>query len=131
MPRLNNARYLSQRRALAIPWGANTQVFGFLGYLDQRHLHDYFRFSENLSDAEAIKHRRLVSAARPSLPQCAGRALARLSQQRSARESSVDTRRGGLVVAGVVAPTIDVDRVAQVLVNLALERAAGDRDRAA
>lgn len=76
MPRLTNPAYLQLRRELGDAWDSDRTPFFLLSALDQGALHDYFRFSEKLRDAEMLGHRTVMSASGSSLPQRAGRAAA-------------------------------------------------------
>ncbi|OMC15983.1 hypothetical protein A5735_01335 [Mycolicibacter heraklionensis] len=54
-----------------------SRPFGLLRWHEQRALHDYFLPSKKLSDVALLAHRHQVTIEQPSLPQRAGRALAR------------------------------------------------------
>lgn len=76
MPRLTNHAYLSTRSFLAALWEDGSRgVFVVLPGYAQRDLYDFFAFTVFMDDDEALEHRARMTAAFPSLPQAAGRAL--------------------------------------------------------
>ena len=76
MPRLTNRDYLPTRHFLATLWERSSGgFFGVLPGCAQRNLHDFFAFTVTMEDTEALTHRAEMTAAFPSLPQAAGRAL--------------------------------------------------------
>ena len=74
MARLTDASYLEQRRALVEDWQSGGHGFTLNSALEQLTLHEHYRPAENLSDHEALAHRRKVGKETPSLPQRAGKA---------------------------------------------------------
>ena len=79
MPRLTTLNYLHQRAALREEWQLRSG-YGFvvLSPTEQFYIHDYFEPAKNLSPLDAVAHRKDVTTRRPSLPQQAGRAFARI-----------------------------------------------------
>jgi hypothetical protein len=76
MPRTTNQQYLAAYRFLRAVWcESDGGVFAELSPQEQWYLHDYLRPSEQLSDEALLAHCKEISIQRPSLPQCAGRAL--------------------------------------------------------
>lgn len=137
MPRLTNPAYLLLRRELSDAWDLDPTGFFLLSAPDQWALHDYFRPSEMLSDAELLEHRRAVSASDPSLPQRAGRAVAKwqVKQERlgkhpvTVRQSRRGTKRSKdyeIRLFAEVQPTLDPDVFARILVRAADEQRAID-----
>lgn len=114
MPRLSIDRYLQLYTALHDAWLSNRQVFGYLPTQDQYYLHRFFQLSHELTSIELVAHRRQVSAEQPSLPHCAGRALARLAEGQAEHR-----QHGRMVVYPVVRPEPDVRRLVTVLVHAA------------
>jgi hypothetical protein len=53
----------------------------------QRDLHDFFAFTVVMDDAGALRHRTQMTAAFPTLPQSAGRAVEALRAHLGAAES--------------------------------------------
>lgn len=96
---------------------------------DQRYLHSFFRLAEELTDADALSHRRAVSVERPSLPQSAGRALRHLAHPRYEPATLVGRRRR-IVVYPLVRPQVDTHKLGRALLWAALEQAgAGMRPK--
>jgi len=86
MPRLTNRDYLSNRHFLTQLWERESgSLFAVLPGYAQRDLHDFFAFTTSMDDAEALEHRAEMTAAFPSLPQAAGRALAAVHAQAEGR----------------------------------------------
>lgn len=125
MARLTNNDYLENRWWLTQLWLDSVGSFVELSSREQWHLHAYFRFTEDLSDSSALQHRKAVSRDRPALPQQAGRALRRLRQSAQALAVQPLTASGmrrkkvaRVKVRSVVRPQPDVERLAQILLDL-------------
>ncbi len=80
MPRLANPDYLFIHHYLHNVWIEQRRGFSLISTRDQRYLHDYFRPSDQLTDAQLLSHRKTISFKQPQLPQCAGRALRHLAR---------------------------------------------------
>jgi len=79
MPRLATLDYLNQRAALREEWfERGAYAFVVLSPTEQFHLHDFFELTKDLSPLEVVAHRKDITVRRPSLPQRAGRAFARI-----------------------------------------------------
>jgi hypothetical protein len=140
MPRLTDDQYLYLHRSLRTLWLHDHAVFRVVSQLDQRRVHDYFRPDERLSEKDLLEHRQRITEKYPSLPQQAGRALARIHedaavlavyQTRLAREPQpvkvkpqrtkpvpYGTRRN-LIVRPVIKPNVDMRGLARTLLSLA------------
>lgn len=132
MPRLTDQSYLRIHDQLRRFW-----LHDYLGYAEltpseQRVLHDYFRPSDGLTNAELLQHRTDVTARRPSLPAQAGKAYANLIAEvahlaatrqqlhRRPLDRSRRTRREQHVVAkSVIRSVPDVRRLARALMLMA------------
>lgn len=97
MPRLTDPAYLLLRCELSDAWDSDPTTLFLLSALDQWALHDYFRLSENLSDAGSLEHRQAVSTSDPTLPQRAGRAVGkwRAKRERLGKLSATRPSRRG------------------------------------
>jgi len=103
------------------------QAFGFLDPRDQVYLHDYFRPSEALAAKDLLTHRAQITKGRPSLPQCAGRALRELERALESRQV-VREGGGGLEVVAVVRPTVDLDRMDRAIRQIVWDLDKQDRN---
>lgn len=128
MSRITNHQYIASHRQLQHTWRMSPALLSVLVPRDQWYLHDYFRFSEQLSEAELLAHRLAVSSDRPALPQEAGRALARLTRSIESGCARLPTQSGRLSIRSVVRPQVNVDLLAQAIVQLAEHLAAQDAD---
>lgn len=113
-------------------------MFGFLGHQERMYLHDYFVPSKDLTDAELLAHRKAVTAQRPSLPQCAGRALRHLRVALEAPAAVQVPARSGhpagkrrIVVRAIARPEIDQDRMVQALLKAARDLVDEDHGKTA
>lgn len=80
MARLTNTSYLKQHHQLKKEWlSENGGAFALLSASGQWLLHEFYEFTKDLSDGDLVTHRNLISRAQPSLPQRAGKAIARLA----------------------------------------------------
>lgn len=124
MPRLTNNDYLQTRRWLGELWSDHVFLLAYLLPHKQWYLHDYLRFSEDLTDDAALQHRTKSSHDRPALPQQAGRALAQLGRamdRRAAQPAVITSKRHKVtrVHAGaVVKPQPDIERFVRLLLDL-------------
>lgn len=79
MPRLAAIDYLRQRAALREEWFTrDAYAFAALSPTEQFAIHDYYEPTKNRPPLGLIAHRKNITARRPSLPQRAGRAFARI-----------------------------------------------------
>lgn len=132
MARLTDPRYLLTCHRLRQLWLTAPDVFACVTALEQWRLHDYLKPAQALTDAERLVHRREISARWPTLPQQAGRALAKLDEAATAwaiRQAHlpVATAAGDghrplemtIEVQGLVQPEVDVEALLQVLLDVA------------
>ncbi len=127
MSRLSNQSYLLKRSQLRNHWlDEPYRAFFLLTPSEQWVLHLYYLLSEQLSDEALIEHREDISVYDPSLPQRAGRALARLNLLTKRLETYRATPKPErkkknapyeLLVLSEVHPVINVDQVAKILLN--------------
>lgn len=126
MPRLTDHAYLLQRAELHKHWlDEPSRVFFLLSASEQWALHLYYLPSTQLSDQTLLEHRQDISVYDPSLPQRAGRAMARLRlmEQRLElyRKAQKPKRRKGapynVRVLSEVHPEIDVDKFVKILLS--------------
>lgn len=141
MPRLTNQRYLTTHRQLRTIWLEDRPHFADLTPREQCALHDYFKPATDLSGQALLEHRQRVTQERPSLPQQAGRALAKLRQGRLqvpvGRQVTAPTTRSKerqISVHSVVRPKPDLHNLALALMSMAQQLAkedlaAGDSNR--
>lgn len=103
---------------------------------EQWTLHGYYEFTKHLSDTELLAHRAVVSRAQPSLPQSAGKALAKLATFTQRLEAykvapHPNTRKKGapyeVRILSEVNPDIDPEVMAKILIEIARERGREDR----
>ncbi|MGX7681525.1 hypothetical protein ACSMXN_21795 [Jatrophihabitans sp. DSM 45814] len=112
-------------------WLTAEGIYSWLSATEQWQLHAYYQPSNNLSQPELIEHRQLITLDRPSLPQQAGRALAKLEAQLaegdppprvlSAKRRWAHTERR-ITVTSVVHPEPDAERLAKVLLEIFREQ---------
>jgi hypothetical protein len=121
MPRLTNQQYLKTCRCLRQLWQEVPDHFAYIKAEQQWHLHDYFQPSKALSDAERLQHRVRISAERSSLPQRAGKALAKLYGAAVTRsvQAKYARGRGEIKVYGLANPEIDLEELVRVLLDIA------------
>jgi len=140
MPRLTNAQYLYQRHRLRVSWQhRKAEPFAALSATEQLRLWVYFAPTQDLTDAEAVAHRKEISGLYASLPQQAGRAYKRvfpyLDPERSGPvlpERRTSKPRGPVVVHAVPRDEIDAHKLARVVVNfIDASRKEQDRENAA
>ena len=115
----------------------DSRRFGSLTPGDQRALHDYFQPSKDLPPEVRLAHRATVTAARPSLPHQAGRALSKLRnppdalpvhRQSGGQIRAVTSGRGrqrNITVRAVLRPEIDYPKLARALLMLARDSEHG------
>jgi len=125
MPRLTRHNYLKLHYKLHVYWQNHQQLFSYLSSTEQYYLHDYFQLSKQLLAVELTKHRKLVTAERPSLPQQAGRALAKLEQHAknyvadqppAPGKRTVQRNKDSRITArSVVKPDFDARRYAELI----------------
>lgn len=136
MPRQSTRRHLEVRRWVAKLWTERPSILGALSHQDQRYLHDYFLPSVIVSDEQLLAYRAKISKDRPSLPQCAGRAVKRLEAlvamparvPVAASWSRTKQRGTPAVTAATVKPQIDIESMARALVWAAEGLAKQDRE---
>ncbi|UOT06792.1 hypothetical protein MPY17_14055 [Rhodococcus opacus] len=147
MPRLTPNNYSAHHQYLRYIWTEETGLFGHLHWDEQLDLHHFFAPAKDLSEAELRAHRQTATANDRSLPQRAGRALAKLEAIRDEREDErfmeeqvrelqlkpVKTAGGRRqpVVYGVVRPEPDYKQIAKVFLEAALKQAQEEADRSA
>lgn len=132
MPRLTTLNYLHQRATLREEWQLRSgYAFVVLSPTEQFYIHDYFEPTKNLSPLEAVAHRKDMTARRPSLPQQAGRAFARirpfLNMQLEPRPLKPASERPRTWSAGSrhvqvlsqVNPELDPNAFAKIIIELA------------
>ena len=139
MTRLTNITYLIQHHQLKSEWFSESGgAFTMLSPAEQWALHSYYEFTKHLTDSELLAHRAAVSKAKPSLPQTAGKAFAKLSTFTKRLEVYRSTphpkaRKKGapyeVRVLSQVNPDIDPKVMAKILIEMARER--GREDHAA
>jgi hypothetical protein len=84
-----------------------------------------------MTAAELIAHRRAVTEADPSLPQCAGRAYARLSRGERSRATAGMANGRTLSVRSVVRPEPDLRLLAKIYIRMAMRDINEPEDRTA
>jgi hypothetical protein len=137
MTRLTNTTYLTQHHQLKDEWLSESGgAFIMLSPTEQWTLHSYYEFTKNLTDHELLAHRAAISKARPSLPQTAGKAFARLRifterlvEYRAAPHPNTQKKGSPYEVRvfSQVNPVIDPKVMANILIEIARERAHEDR----
>jgi hypothetical protein len=136
MPRLTDQHHLQTHRQLKRFWEHAKSAYGHLTPTEQWQLHDFYQPSKDLTDIELLKHRNEITIKRPSLPQQAGRALAKLyaaaayGAARGVRLRATATikpakrtihRVRAVQVYGVVKPEPDLKKLARALVQIAID----------
>lgn len=130
MSRLTNYQYLYRRQRLRVSWQyRRAEPFTTLSANEQVRLWAYFAPTLDLTDKEAIAHRKLVSRRFSALPQQAGRAYVRVlprlhPELRSGpvvQERRLKKLRTEVVVHGIRRKDVDVKLLARILVSLASE----------
>jgi hypothetical protein len=129
MPRLTDHHYLTICHRLRALLLTTPDVFAFVTALEQWKLHDYFQPAQDLTDAQRLVHRREISARWPTLPQQAGRALAKLDEASTTwamlrlhapvPAASLTKGHGPIKVQGVVQPEVDAEALLRVLLDIA------------
>jgi hypothetical protein len=144
MPRLTHHTYCAQHRSLREVWLDDQPAWSELSANEQWDLHDFFSPTRELSAYELKEFRQKMTAADPSLPQRAGRALKKLELARAVRTSAAEARPAQPVsvdkpkrkyksaerrisVKSLVHPEPNVERMAKALLALAREMAEVDR----
>lgn len=132
MTRLTNTTYLIQHHQLKAEWFSESGgAFIMLSPTEQWTLHSYYEFTKPLSDDQLLAHRAAVSKAQPSLPQSAGKALAKLATFTKRLEiyratPHPNTRKKGapykVRVLSQVSPEIDPKMMAKILIEAMKER---------
>ncbi|OZD55610.1 hypothetical protein CH252_07085 [Rhodococcus sp. 06-1477-1B] len=134
MPRLTNLDYLEQRRRLMSAWEFSPHLIAELEFRQQRALHDFFAVSHEMYDEEVIAYRQAQAKSFPSLPQRAGRAYVcfeeivaedrrrrAMAPTETVQVSGAKRPRKIVRVVGLVRPQIDTKKIAEILVQLAIE----------
>lgn len=140
---VSDADFINRRRVLASDWSTGGRVLSCLELDDQWALHAAYQPSKDLSDAQALAgYRALVAeghdrvAQAPEAWEAYGSAhervqleLARAQQQ---KEAGVVPRRRrqqdrNLSVRGLARPEPDIEKLAHVLINIALTKAKADK----
>lgn len=141
MPRLTDKEYLSRRDFLVDAWKLFPSIYSALSYNQQMELHAFFQPTKELTDEEAIEHRRTITTQHPSLPSRTGKsfklaeAQAKRLQQQLEHESPQDPTkpvrmpvpRGKqhITVYGLARPKVDVKELAEALLDY-LENKEGE-----
>ncbi len=148
MPRLTHSTYSAQHEVLHELWlRSDGGAYSVLSANEQWDLHDFFAISATLSEAELREHRRLKSAADPSLPHRAGRALKKLIERQAERAEEQEALQAAkaagpapakrkyrknvnrkIRVESVVHPQPDVQKFARALMELAKEMAKKEQE---
>lgn len=123
MPRLTDTDYLSRRALLRNLWFEDQFVFALLSSLDQRHLHRFFQFIDELTDQQPLAHRTAVSRESPALPAQAGKAYARLMGESASPALTGARSQSGrrVVVAPLARPTINYKLLSAALLSYAFQ----------
>lgn len=103
-------------------WGNQRKGFGFISSRDQRYLHEFFRPSETLTEAELIAHRKAISSQHPSLPHQAGWALKHFANPAALKQPPADGKRR-IVIHAILRPEPDIKRLTQAFLCLARQLA--------
>lgn len=132
MPRLATIDYLRQRAALREEWFVrDAYAFAVLSPTEQFAVHDFYELTKNLSPLELIAHRRDITARRPSLPQRAGRAFARIrpflnlppepfkAELAESRARTWSAKDRHVYVQSLVKPDLDAAEFAKIIMDLA------------
>jgi hypothetical protein len=139
MPHLPDSYYFQHYVALRDEWLRGAFAFTVLTPTEQIAVHNYYEPSLELSDAQLRAHRKRVTLEQPSLPHRAGRAYARIAPfldgtgvpTPAATSVVVAGRRKGelrrISVYGEVQPHIDPARIAQILLDAAMEQLRRER----
>ncbi|GAB2513273.1 hypothetical protein [Paramicrobacterium agarici] len=139
MPRLTSKDYLAQRRLLIEEWFERDMIaFGNVSFQAQHDLHDFYAPTEPFSDAEALKHRAVMTKGFPSLPQKAGRALQALlhghelheqrlvaAHEAVGRPSSRTAKSRGVRIAAAARQKTDLRLLAKAIVELSISDTDG------
>jgi hypothetical protein len=127
MPRLTNSDFIKAHHRLKQYWlELDARPYSRLTALEQWQLHDYFQPTKRLSDSQLRRHRALATANRSALPQQAGRALTKIDAAAAAAYSRSDPGDVQTVVAyGMVNPELDLQALADLLVDIARDGLAG------
>ena len=131
MARLTNQEFIKRHRLLRQLWLKHQARFALLKPTQQWDVHDYYRPSEELAEAELLANRRRISQERPALPHRASKAFKILIGLTPAPEPAVhtDPRTGRRIqVRAVVRPQIDVEKLASALLMLAEHLTQQDGD---
>lgn len=140
MSHLADHEYLYLHHSLRVLWLHDNAVFGAVSPRGQWRVHAYLRPDEKLSDKALLEHRRRITEQRPSLPQQAGRALARIHEDAAVRavyracvmrkhpkprakgqRTPMHTGAYRLTMRVVVQPKPNLKQVARALLDLARE----------
>jgi hypothetical protein len=137
MTRLTNTTYLTQHHQLKAEWFSESGgVFIMLSATEHWALHSYYEFTKHLTDSKLLVHRSVITQAQPSLPQRAGKAIAALAVfadrlERYRQVPHPSTRKKGspyeIRILSEVNPDLDPAEFARILIEIARERALGDR----
>jgi hypothetical protein len=113
-------------------WIQQEGRFGLLRPNQQWDVHDYYKPSHELSEAELLVHRQQISYERPGLPARASRAFkvlidpSRTTSTAGSVQESTSGRR--LTVRAVVRPEPNIEQLARALLNLAEQIADQERE---
>jgi hypothetical protein len=124
MSRLSNTAYLRFRAYLHAVWESRRPAFSLISTADQYDLHQYFRPSEDLTPAEQLEHRRVVSREQPSLPQRAGRALRHFASPKPLHQQW----HGRITLYPLLRPQPDLKRLSWALLGGARRQRQQERE---
>lgn len=144
MPRLTNNNYLNAHRFLHQLWQDYKSLFILLSPSHQWELHGYYQTDKDLLADHLLTNRRLITKDNPSLPQRAGKHLAKvwkapraaekvteghppdqfgpavnyIASRRSEQPSGVPSAKGKVgTVRTLARPEIDLDKLAHALLD--------------
>ncbi len=138
MPRVTLKEYLDRRQKLVWLWQNYPHGIVTLLFHEQRYLHRYFLFTEDLTEQELVQYWHDVRDAHSSLPQQAGKAykaLMRMPLNRTAREHA--ELQGKLPprpaeerysVAGAARAEVDFRGLARMLMEI-MEHERGEKPK--
>jgi hypothetical protein len=127
MPRLTTKQYLTNHVWLRNLWLGDRSRFAELTANEQWHLHAFYLPSEDWPDDKLLELRQAATFQNPSLPQAAGRALAKLKAAPPYHERGPIVRTGkpqhvtAVSVQVLVHPKPDYAKLARAVLRLAKE----------
>jgi hypothetical protein len=128
MPRLNNRTYYDRYLLARDIWHRHQGRYGDLSYQQQRDIHDYYRPSDELAEAELVEHRKQITPERPTLPARASKAFKALvapDRQPGGIVHTISAKRA-IRVRAVIQPHPNIKQLARALVSLAEDMARSE-----